>query len=59
MQDFLDAEYQIIPINPHEQEILGQHVYPTLSAVVKKIDVVICAVPPSVTEMIVDEVKNL
>ncbi len=58
-KDFLDWWYKVIPINPKEQEILWQHVYPTLSSVDKKIDVVICVVPPNVTELVVDEVKKI
>ena len=40
-KDLLDAGYKVVPINPSEQEILGEKVYPTLSEVRKNIDVVI------------------
>jgi len=32
--------YQIIPVNPNESEVLGEKVYPNLSAVTERIDVV-------------------
>ena len=34
------AGYRIIPVNPAEQEVLGEKSYPTLDAVPEKIDVV-------------------
>ena len=58
-KDFLDAEYKVIPINPTEQEILGEKVYPTLFSVKEKIDVVIFVTQPSVTEKVLEEVKIL
>jgi len=32
--------YRIIPVNPHEREVLGEKAYPNLSAVPDKVDVV-------------------
>ncbi len=32
--------YRIIPVNPHEQEVLGEKCYPDLDAVPDKIDIV-------------------
>ena len=58
-RDLLDAGYHVVPINPNEKEILWEKVYPTLSDYDQKIDVVIFVVPPKVTEMILDEVKQL
>lgn len=58
-KDLLDGWYKVIPINPREQEILWQRVYPTLSSVDQNIDVVICVVPPTVTEMLIDEIKKI
>jgi len=58
-KDVLDAGYKVIPINPTEKEILGKKVYPTLSQVKKKIDVVIFVTPPVVTEKVLSEVKEL
>jgi predicted CoA-binding protein len=32
--------YRIIPVNPHEREVLGERAYPTLAEVPEKIDLV-------------------
>jgi len=32
--------YKIIPVNPNEDEILGEKVYPNLASIPKKVDVV-------------------
>lgn len=32
--------YKIIPVNPKEKEILGEKVYPSLSAIPEKVDIV-------------------
>jgi uncharacterized protein len=34
------AGYRIIPVNPHEAEVLGEKSYPSLDAVPEKIDIV-------------------
>ncbi|HEX2712033.1 MAG TPA: CoA-binding protein [Candidatus Acidoferrales bacterium] len=34
------AGYRIIPVNPHEQEVLGQKSYPRLEEVPDKVDIV-------------------
>ncbi len=36
----LDVGYQIIPVNPGQEEILGQRCYPSLDVVPGKVDVV-------------------
>lgn len=58
-KDLLDWWYNVIPINPNEKHILWEKVYPTLSSVDWKIDVVIFVVPPSVTQTVLLEVKKL
>lgn len=58
-KDLLEAEYKVIPINPNEKEILWVQVYPTLSTIKEKIDVVIFVTPPVVTEKVLEEVKLL
>ncbi len=58
-KDLLDGKYKVIPINPNEKEILGNKVYPTLSATKQKIDVVIFVTPPTVTEKVLEEVNAL
>ena|SRR5438105_314256 len=32
--------YRVIPVNPYESEVLGEHAYPALAAVPEKIDLV-------------------
>ena len=58
-KDLLDAWYKVVPINPTQQEILGENVYPTVSDVKEKIDVVIFVTQPSVTEKVLEQVKKL
>lgn len=58
-KDLIDAGYKAVPINPTQQEILGEKVYPTLSDVKEKIDVVIFVTQPSVTEKVLEDVKKL
>jgi len=58
-KDLLDARYKVIPINPSEKVILGEKVYPILSNVKKKIDIVIFVTQPKVTEKILEDVKIL
>lgn len=58
-KDLLDAEYKVIPINPNEKEILWVQVYPTLSTITDKIDVVIFVTQPVITEKVLEEVKLL
>lgn len=39
--EYLQSQgYRIIPVNPKEQEVLGERCYPTLEAVPEKVDVV-------------------
>lgn len=58
-RDLLENGYHAIAINPHEKEILGEKVYPTLTEYRQKIDIVIFVVPPKVTESILREVLEL
>ena len=53
----IDKGYDVIPVNPGEQEILGRKSYPSLSAIGRPVDVVDIfrqaeATPPIVTEAI-------
>ena len=59
LKDLKQAGYSVIPINPHESEILGLKSYETLAESPVKIDVVIFVVPPSVTEEVLKSVKKL
>lgn len=58
-KDLLGAGWEVYPVNPKEDEILGQKVYPKLSNIDKKIDVVIFVVPPQVTLEVLNEVEKL
>lgn len=41
VSDFMQRNgYRIIPVNPHEAEVLGERAYPTLADVPEKIDLV-------------------
>jgi predicted CoA-binding protein len=40
MRRLQQVGYRVIPINPRETEILGEHVYPSLADVPEKIDIV-------------------
>jgi hypothetical protein len=55
-QDLLNWEYNVVPVNPNEEEILWIKAYSSLSEISFNIDVVICVVPPVVTEKIIDEI---
>ena len=52
-----DQGYRIIPVNPHEEEVLGEKAYPDLRAVPEPVDLVLLFrrpehVPPHVEEAI-------
>lgn len=51
--------FNVIPINPHEEEICGIKAYPNLYEVPDKIDVVDFVVPCGVTFKVLDEVNTL
>jgi predicted CoA-binding protein len=40
MQKLLSVGYRVIPVNPHETEILGERSYPSLIDVPERIDIV-------------------
>ncbi len=53
----IEKGYNVIPVNPHKQEILGRTCYPDLTSIPEKIDVVdifrpVEAIPPIVDEAI-------
>lgn len=51
----LKKGYNVIPVNPHETEILGLKVYPDLSAISDKIDIVDVFRHPSEARNIVEK----
>ncbi len=58
-RDLKDSGFKVVPINPHEDEILGVKVYKKLSDAKERIDVVVTVVPPKITEDIVKECYQL
>ncbi len=57
-KDLLEGGYKVIPINPHEEEILGEKVYAKLRDYSGKVDVVIFVVPPAVTLNVLNEITG-
>ena len=53
------AGYQVYPVNPGLETVLGQRCYPSLSALPVKPDAVNFVVPPKVGELIVAECAEL
>lgn len=51
--------FEVYPINPKHSHIDGFKCYPSLSALPKKPDLVLTVVPPTVTEKVVQECKQL
>ena len=49
----------VYPINPNIDEVLGDRCYHSLTELPEKLDVVDIVVPPTVTEKIVKECKEL
>ena len=58
-KDLKEAGYVVYPINPNIDEVLGDRCYHSLSELPEKPDVVDTVVPPSVTEKIIEECKEL
>jgi predicted CoA-binding protein len=53
-KDLKNAGYEVYPVNPNAQEILGDKYYPSLEKLPVKPDVVDVVVPPKVTEHTVE-----
>jgi predicted CoA-binding protein len=51
--------YKIIPVNPNETEILGEKVYPALSAIPEKVEIVDVFRRPEFVPPIVDEALKI
>jgi predicted CoA-binding protein len=58
-KDLKNAGYEVYPVNPKAQEILGDKCYPSLENLPVKPDVVDVVVPPKVTEEVVKACKAL
>ncbi len=58
-QDLKEAGYQVFPVNPQADRILGDKCYSRLEDLPVKPDVVDIVVPPAVTEKIVRQCQQL
>ena len=58
-RDLKNAGYEVYPVNPNADDILGDKCYPSLESLPKKPDVVDVVVPPKVTENAVETCKRL
>ena len=58
-RDLRNAGYNVYPVNPSADAILGDKCYPTLESLPEKPQVVDLVVPPKVTNQIVKICKNL
>ncbi len=58
-KDLRSAEYEVYPVNPKTEEILGDKCYADIKELPKKPDVVDFVVPPKVTERILETCLEL
>ena len=58
-KDLLEASYEVYPVNPKAEEILGRKCYPDLKSLPKKPDVVVFVVPPEVTRALTGQCIEL
>jgi predicted CoA-binding protein len=58
-KDLKNAGYEVYPVNPKAQKILGDKCYPSLENLSIKPDVADVVVPPKVTEQVVETCKKL
>jgi len=58
-RDLLEAGYEVYPVNPRADEILGRRCYPDLRSLPRRPDVVVFVVPPKVTEALAEDCIEL
>ena len=58
-KDLKSAGYEVYPINPNADEVLGDKCYPDIESLPKRPDVVDVVVPPPITEEVVKTCKRL
>jgi len=58
-KDLISRGYEVYPVNPRLRVIEGIKCYPCLGDIPIKVDVVDFVVPPSVTEVILQDCKRL
>jgi len=59
VKNLKERGYEVYPVNPKLEKLEGLKCYPALVDIPVKVDVVDFVVPPSVTEKILIECKNL
>ena len=57
-KDLKDSDYQVVPVNLKEKEILGVKAVKSVLDINFKIDVAIFVIPPLITEIIMTEIKK-
>ena len=58
-KDLLEAGYEVYPVNPKAEKILGRKCYPDLKSLPKRPDVVVFVVPPEVTRALTGQCIEL
>lgn len=58
-KEMKDAGLNVYPINPNATNINGVKAYPSLDVLPEKPDMVVCVVPPKITELVVDSCIKL
>jgi predicted CoA-binding protein len=59
MQNLQRAGYRVIPVNPHETEVLGERSYPSLADIPDRIDIVDVFRRPEETPQIADQAVTI
>ena len=58
-RDLLNAGFNVVGVNPRDDEVLGKKIYSNLKELSNVPDLVITVVPPQITEKIIEECKEL
>lgn len=59
LDDLSSAGYNVIPVNPKGGEILGKKAYFTLGSIKEKVDIAVMLVPPNISEIVLNGIKEL
>ena len=59
VKNLINRGYEVYPVNPKLKELYGIRCYPSLNDIPVKVDVADFVVPPTVTEEVLIECKNL
>lgn len=58
LRDLKESGFNVVPINLHEEEILGLKVYKSILDYPGNFDIAVTIVPPQVTGQVVKEIKE-